>query len=285
MVAAAFFFSVMSVLAKAAGSRLPTMEVVFARSLVTLGLSWSMLRRLGVSPWGNERRLLMVRGGFGFAAVFCFFYAVAHLPLAEATVIQYTNPVFTALIAALVLGEHLRRLETAGVAVSLAGVVLVTQPALLFGRASGLDPVAAGVAVAGAVLSASAYVTVRRLGRSEHPLVIVFWFGLVATAGSAFFLPAARWPRGWEWALLPGVGIAAQGGQLFMTSGLKRERAGRAMAVGYIQIVFATLWGLIFFGDFPDLLAIAGAFLVLAGTFAVARRRDLASREVDRSSG
>lgn len=273
MLAAAFCFSVMSLLVKVAGQRLPTMEVVFSRSLVTLVITWGMLRRWGVAPWGGERKLLVLRALFGFAAVSCFFYGVTHLPLAEVTVIQYTNPVFTALIAALALGERLRPVESGGVALSLAGVVLVARPGFLFGQATSLDPLAVTVAVAGAVLSASAYVTVRRLGRSEHPLVIVFYFALVATVGSALFLPGAPWPTAWEWATLAGVGLSAQGGQLFMTLGLREERAGRAMSVGYVQIVFAAVWGVLFFGEFPDAWGLAGTGLVLVGTFVVGRRR------------
>lgn len=273
MLAAAFCFSVMSLLVKVVGQRLPTMEVVFSRSLVTLALTWTFLRHAGVSPLGSERGLLVLRALFGFAAVFCFFYGVSHLPLAEATVIQYTNPVFTALIAALVLGERLRPVESAGVALSLGGVVLVARPGFLFGGVPALDPLAVGVAVAGAVLSASAYVTVRRLGRSEHPLVIVFYFALISTVGSAFFLPGSPWPTGWEWAALAGVGIAAQGGQVFMTLGLREERAGRAMSVGYVQIVFAALWGLLFFDEFPDPWGLVGTALVLVGTFVVGKRR------------
>ncbi len=274
MVAAAFCFSVMSLLVKVVGQELPTMTVVFARSLVTLAVTWGLLRGRGISPWGQERGLLVLRGTFGFAAVSCFFYGVTHLPLAEVTVIQYTNPVFTALIAAVVLGERLRPVESAGVALSLAGVVLVARPASLFGQVSGLDPVAVGVAVAGAVLSASAYVTVRRLGRGEPPLVIIFYFALISTAGSAFFLPGSPWPAGWAWVALLGVGLSAQGGQIFMTLGLKEERAGRAMSVGYVQIVFATVWGLLFFDEFPALVGLAGTGLVLAGTFVVGKRRE-----------
>lgn len=279
MAGAALLFSLMSLLVKVVGQRVPTMEVVFSRSVITLVITGGLVRSKGLDMWGapSSRGLLVARGVLGFSAVACFFYALSHLPLAEATVIQYTNPVFTALIAALVLGERLRMVEAAGVALSLVGVVLVARPGFLFGLTSALDPVAVGVAVAGAVLSASAYVTVRRLGRSEHPLVIVFYFALISTLGSAFFLPGAPAPRGWEWPVLLGVGLAAQGGQVFMTLGLKEERAGRAMSVGYVQIVFAAVWGVIFFGEFPGPWGLAGTGLVLLGTFIVGRRRSEAS--------
>jgi drug/metabolite transporter (DMT)-like permease len=98
-------------------------------------------------------------------------------------VIQYTNPVFTALLAALFLAEHIRPRDLGLVILSLGGVVLMARPAFLFGGPVGTGPVAVAVALAGAVLSAGAYVTVRRLGRTEDPVVIVFYFALVATAG------------------------------------------------------------------------------------------------------
>ena len=105
MVAGAFFFSLMSALVKLGGDRFPTMELVLARSLVVLALSTWALRRRGIPFRGNERRILVLRGVLGFVALSCFYYGVIHLPLAEATVIQYTNPVWTALIAAVVLSE------------------------------------------------------------------------------------------------------------------------------------------------------------------------------------
>jgi drug/metabolite transporter (DMT)-like permease len=274
MAAAAFFFSVMSLLVKAAGQRLPVQEVVLARSSVGVAMSWYSLRRRGVPVWGNRKGLLLVRGLLGYAGLSCFFYALVHLPLAEATVIQYTNPVFTALLAALFLAERIRPRDLALVLVSLGGVALMTRPAFLFGGAeAGLDPVAVAVALAGAVFSAGAYVTVRRLGRTEDPVVIVFYFALIATAGS---IPLTAMdpvlPLAWEWVALVAIGIVTQVAQVFMTRGLREEPAGRAMAVGYTQIVFAAFWGLLFFAEFPDAWGAAGALAIILSTTALARR-------------
>jgi drug/metabolite transporter (DMT)-like permease len=275
MAAAAFFFSVMSLLVKAAGQRLPVQEVVLARSSVGAALCWYSLRRRGVPLWGERRRLLLLRGLLGYAALSCFFYALVHLPLAEATVIQYTNPVFTALFAALFLAEHMRGRDVFLVLVSLAGVVLMARPAFLFGGLEeGLDPVAVGVALTGAVLSAAAYVIVRRLSRTEDPVVIVFYFALLATAGS---IPLTALnpvlPSGWEWAMLAGIGVVTQIAQVFLTKGLREERAGRAMAVGYMQIVFAALWGMIFFAEVPGPWGGAGALVIILATAGLARSR------------
>ena len=267
MVAAAFFFSVMSLLVKLAGQRLAAEQVVLFRAAVALVLSWGLLRRAGLSPWGKSRGLLFLRGLLGFFALSCFFWALVHLPLAEATVIQYLNPVFTALLAALVLGERLEWRATLSVVGSLGGLLLVARPAFLFGGAQHLDPVASGVALAGALFSAGAYVTVRRVGSGEHPLVVVFWFPLVATPLS---LPLAfrvwQWPTPLEWLLLIGVGVATQVAQVFMTHGLQKEPAARATAVSYLQIVFAALWGALVLGEIPDALTLAGACLIIGST-------------------
>ena len=273
MAAAAFFFSIMSVLVKVAGQRLPTQEVVLARAAVGAALSWAALRARGVSPWGNNRKLLLVRGLLGYVALSCFFFALTRLPLADATVIQYTSPIFTALLAAFFLAESIRRRDLFLTLLSLAGVVLMTRPRFLFGGLEErLDPFVVGVALGGAIFSAGAYVAVRRLGRTDDPLVIVFWFAAIATMGAIPFTAMdALLPTPLEWLLLLSIGVVTQIAQVFMTRGLREERAGRAMAVAYMQIVFAALWGALFFAELPDLWGAAGAILIVLGTAGIAR--------------
>ena len=275
MAAAAFFFSIMSLLVKSAGQRLPIQEVVLARSSVGAAMSWYSLRSRGVSVWGNRKGLLVLRALLGYGALSCFFYALVHLPLADATVIQYTNPIFTAILASIFLAEHLRPRDYALVMVSLAGVVLMTRPEFLFGGGQQrLEPLAVGVAMTGAVLSAGAYVIVRRLGRTEDPLVIVFYFASIATLASAPITALnPMMPTALEWLALLAIGVVTQVAQVFLTRGLREERAGRAMAVAYMQIVFAAIWGAIFFAEFPDVWGAVGAILIVAGTTGIARSR------------
>ncbi|MDP9348235.1 MAG: DMT family transporter, partial [Gemmatimonadota bacterium] len=99
MALGAFWFSLMSLLVKVAGQRIPSPQVVLVRGVITLALSYWLVRRAGVSPWGNDRLRLAVRGFLGFVGLSCFYFSLAHLPIAEATVFQYMNPVFTALLA------------------------------------------------------------------------------------------------------------------------------------------------------------------------------------------
>ncbi|PSQ82101.1 MAG: hypothetical protein BRD46_00395, partial [Bacteroidetes bacterium QS_8_68_15] len=122
MIGAAFFFSLMSACVETLGDALPSQQIVLVRSVVTLGYSWTLVRWAGKALWGTNRRLLLLRGLFGLGGLSCFFWALTALPLADATVLHYTNPVLTALLAAVVLGERLGPEEIGGALMSFAGV-------------------------------------------------------------------------------------------------------------------------------------------------------------------
>ncbi len=278
MLLSALAFSLMGVCVKALGGRLPVEQVVLARSVVSLLISWWMLRRAGVSPWGQRKGLLVSRGVLGTAGLYCVFLAIAGLPLAVATVLQYLHPTFTALLAWPLLGERPGARVWLAVALGWLGVLLLTDPGALAlvlppGTAAG---VAAGAALptlpllfalAGALLSALAYVSVRALRRSEHPLVVVFYFPLLALPLSLpLVLLHPVMPTTAEWGWLLGVGVFTQLGQLALTRGLMTMPAARATALSYVQVPLAALWGLLWFGETldPDILTAAG--LVLGAT-------------------
>jgi drug/metabolite transporter (DMT)-like permease len=267
MVLSAFAFSWMTVFVKLSGRRLPWQEVVFARALVTLLLSYLAVRAAGVPPLGTHKKLLVVRGFFGFMGLSSVFYAVTHLPLAEATVLQYMYPPLTVLLASVALREPIDRSVVLSMAISVLGLILVAQPAALFGEAAApLDALGLVAACLGAFFSACAYVTVRTLGQGEHPLVIVLYFPLIALPGSLLTaLPYIELPQGIEWLWLLLLGIATQVGQVSVTRGLSTDAAGRMAAYSYVQVPFAGLWGVWLFHEKPTPLSLAGGALIIAG--------------------
>ena len=208
MAIGAFWFSLMGLFVKLAGRHLGSMEIVFARSVITLGLSWWSLWRLGISPLGNNRRLLFVRGLLGATALLFYFYSIVHLPLGEATLIQYTNPVFATVLAAVILRESLRAREIACLVASLLGVLFVARPpAALAANSPATNPLYIGAALVGAACSGSAYTLVRKMRGAEHPLVIVGYLPLLSVPLSMPFAIAQwQWPDASEWLLLIGVG-------------------------------------------------------------------------------
>jgi drug/metabolite transporter (DMT)-like permease len=266
MALSALGFSAMSVLVKLAAREMPTGEIVLARAIITLGLSFWLVRRAGLSPWGTQRGKLIVRGMLGFSGLAFYYLSLARLPLAEATTLQNTVPVLTALLAWWLLGEQVGWSAAFALACGLGGVALVARPAGT-GDAAGI-----ACALAAAASSSFAYVTVRQLSRTEHPLVIVLYFPLVATPLAIPWAAAdCVWPTAHGWLLLAGIGVATQVGQVFLTKGLAVERAGRATSIGYLQICFAIVWQLLVFGNAPSVWTLAGASLIIAGTLAVTR--------------
>lgn len=271
MIVSAFAFAVMSALVKTLGARLPSVEIAIFRGLVTLVASWVALRRAGIPAFGHDNKWLLVRGLIGFGGLQCYFYAVTALPLAEATVIHFTNPLWVALAAPFALGERIGPREIAGVLLGLVGVVLVAQPAFLFGGTGALlSPLGVGIGLLGAVFGASAYLVVRKL-RTEDPRVVVFHFPLLAVPLSIpLAIPVWRTPTLGELGILLVMGLFTQLGQVKMTEGLHQEPAARATAASYVQIVFSFLLGAVFFGELPTPLTWVGAALVTAGTLVVA---------------
>ena len=276
---AALSFSLMTVCVKGAGHRLPVAEVVLARALVSLALSWWMLRRLAINPWGRRRRLLALRGLLGSVALACVYEAVMRLPLATATLLQYLYPTFTALLAWLSLGEQLSRRLLLGCGCGWLGVLVVAQgtnPAMADLSLWQLLPqplawsgspalIGLLLGLLGALLTALAYVSVRELGRSEHPLVIVFWFPLMSLPLSLpWVLHDPVRPSAIELLWLLGVGLFTQLGQLGLTHGLTQLPAARATTIGYVQVVFAAFWGWLLFGEAIGTTTGLGALLILA---------------------
>ena len=275
---AAFSFSLMTVCVKGAGDRLPVAEVVLARALVSLGLSWWLVRRAAINPWGQRRRLLALRGLLGSVALACVYGAVTRLPLATATLLQYLYPTFTALLAWLSLGEPLSRRMLLACGCGWLGVLVVAQgtsPAmagltvwhsLFHPLAWSGSPAVIGLLLGllGALLTALAYVSVRELGRSEHPLVIVFWFPLMALPLTLpWVLLEPVLPNGIELLWLLGVGLFTQLGQIGLTHGLTQLPAARATTIGYAQVLFAAFWGWLLFGESISSTTALGALLIL----------------------
>ena len=267
LVGAALAFSLMTVCVKHLGSRLPVAEVVLIRSLISLAITLTMLRRVGVSPWGHQRGLLLVRGALGTGALLMFFQAISSLPLAAATLLQYTYPTLTTVCAWALLREPIRKRISLAVLLGLFGVLLVVQPEWAGQSMAGLPPLSALIGLGGALLTALAYVSVRQLSVREHPLVIVFYFPLVSVPATLpLLVNNLVLPTGSDLLWLLGVGLLTQIGQVWLTEGLAALPAARATSINYVQVVFATLWGVLIFAEPVTGTVIVGALCVLGAT-------------------
>ncbi len=268
MLLSALGFALMAVCVKWSSQRgIPVLEIVAARALVSLLLSLYSVRRRKVAMWGTRKDLLIARGSVGALALICVYYALTVIPLAEATVLQYLHPMFTAVLALLFLKESVRSATLVCIVLSFVGLLLIARPAFLFaGAAADLSGFALLAAVAGAFGSAVAYVLVRKLNETEDPAVIILYFPLIALPLSLVLLgDDFVMPRGVEWLALLLVGIFTQVGQIGLTRSMQTETASRATALSYTQVVFAAVLGWAIFAEVPDSWTIAGASFILLG--------------------
>lgn len=270
MLLGTFYFSIGSLLIKLAGERVPAMELLFLRGLTGIVLCWFILRRAGIGLLGTRKKLLLARGCVGFVALFAEFYAIIHLPLADAIVILFTHPAVVAVLAWFILGERIGKWGLIAVATSLTGVTLVCRPGFLFGvGGEPLDPTGLTVALCGVVLTAIAILVIRTLAKTEHPAVVMVYPPIVISLVSPFFSHNWVVPTSVEWLYIAGIAISMNAGQYYMTKGYAIESAARISAVTCLEIVFAAVWGGLFLGEIPDSWTIAGASLIVGGTIAL----------------
>jgi len=271
MLLAVLCFSVMSVLAKLISTTIPTGQIVFVRACVGSILAYWGIRVIGVHVWGNNIKLLLFRGVAGFASLMCFFYTLIALPLAEATILFYTSPCLAAIIATILLRERLSMTIILGLLVCVIGVIFVIQPEFIF-NVERLDILSVVVGLFGALMAALAFVSIRKLRQTDHTMVIIFYFSFVSIFASApFVISSYVLPSTIGWIILIGIGISTHIAQFFLTKSLHKVETSRAMGVSYIQVLFATIWGIFIFGDLPNFLAILGMVLVAAGSIISAR--------------
>jgi drug/metabolite transporter (DMT)-like permease len=207
----------------------------------------------------------LLRGLAGLAAMYCYFFTIAHLPLAEAVLLNYSTPLFVPFIAVLWLGEKISARLWLAIGTGFAGILLILKPGLAL-----FTPVSL-IGVASGTFAALAMVSIRRLTRSEPTLRIVFYFSAVCTAVSAVPL-AWRWqsPEPGLWLLLVLVGVLASLAQSLMTRAYAQAPAAQVGPFTYSTVLFAAVVGWLFWGEVLDVLSFAGALLVcLAGILTI----------------
>lgn len=266
MMLAAFFFSLMAAFVKLSGKRLPSQEIVLFRSIVVLGITAALIRRKKLPFFGNNRKLLFLRGLTGFLALTALYFTLTHIPITDSVMLHFTNPLFAGILAGVLLKEKSSKSEWIFYLAAFAGIVLIINP----GFSIGLLPAAIGLG--GALCSATAYNLVRKLRSDDHPLTIIFYLPLVSIIFSIpIVAPGFVMPRGWEWLALLGVGLATQLAQIFLTLSLHAEKTARVANVSYLTVVFSTIFGIFFWNEIPQWNTILGSIIVLYAIFRISR--------------
>ncbi|MCA8909341.1 MAG: DMT family transporter [Rhodospirillaceae bacterium] len=265
---AAAGFSTMAALVKILGQNLPSLQIAFFRCWVGLALVTPLIVRAGPRILlSRSWKLHVGRALVGIIAIGCGFYAFTHLPLATATAFTFTKPLFMIVLAVLLLGEVVRWRRWTATVAGFVGVLVMVRPG-----AGTLDP-AIFISLTQALCIAIAVVLVKKVPRTESNLTILAYFGILST--TLMGIPAAIvWQpmTAAQWGLGIAVGLFGVASQWAIINGYRTGEASAVAPFDYTRLLFASLFGIVLFGEMPDVWTVVGAGIIVAATVYIARR-------------
>lgn len=271
----------MSALIKLASQRgIHLLEIMFWRQAITIpiALAWVMATG-GIGMLATKRPgTHLIRGLYGTIGMVLNFGAVILLPLAEATTMSFTAPIWAVILSTLLLKEKVGIWRWSAVALGFVGVLVIAQPGgghiALFG---------ALVGIGGAFMVALISIQIADLNRTDQPLTIVFYFALFSAPLTAIALPFVATTPDWHgWLLLLGIGLAGSAGQLLLTAALRFGKVASVIVMDYSALFWATLYGSLLFGVLPPASTWLGVPLIVAAGLVIAWREHRLTRPTDR---
>lgn len=272
MLMASLLFSIMGVFVKLGAEHFATAELVFYRCFIgflVIGLIVLLQRKPLATPVPG---LQLTRAVSGTVALMMYFYGIAHLPLATAVTLNYTSPLFLAILTVLWMRERLSRALIFAMVVGFCGVGLVLQPTIE--RSQWL---AGCIGLTSGFLAGIAILNVRRLGQAGEPeWRTVFYFSLVASVfGLVWMLFGRITPLDWHrFFLIAGMGASATGAQLAMTRAYRKGHSLAVATLAYATVIFSSFFGVVIWSDSMHFSALTGiALIILSGLITTVFRR------------
>ena len=253
---------VMALLIKQLGTRIPSIEILFFRSLIGFCFVLPLFLRNPMEPLRTRRHgMHLVRGIVGTLGNIAFFWTITHMLLADAMALQFSRPLFMIPLAVLFLGEVVGWRRTAVVLVGFVGILVYARP-----FTAGFDP-GAFVGAGGALLGGLVVICIKRLATTEPTRVIMFYYALWT---AVFSLIPTLWfwvtPNWLELLMLIGVGFLGISGQAMITHGWTLGETTALVTIDYSRIVYAALLGYLIFGEVPGPWNFAGMALIVAAS-------------------
>lgn len=278
LITAELLLAIMAAMVKhLADSGVANETLVFFRNLFGLLFLLPLLLGSGGFRQLKTRRIgiHLVRASTGVAAMFLFFYAIAHVSLAEAVLVKMTAPFFLPLIALFWLGDRVRPQTWWAILLGFMGVVVILRPG-----SGEFDPVLL-VALASAALMGIAKVSIRRMADTEPPRRIVFWFGVFSTMIAALpMLWRNAWPTAEQLVWLLAIGLVATCAQMAMTHAYQLASPGRIGVYNYSSVIWAVLFGWLFWAETLYWSFLLGSLLIIgAGLWNLRSQKDAGQKE------
>ena len=256
-------FSAMALGVRELLARMGPFEVLFWRSAVMLLIVLALLPRMGLAPLRTRRFGLHAwRNLFHFGGQYAWIYAIGALPLATVFAIEFTMPVWTAILASLFLKERFSFPRLVMLACGLAGVLIILRPG-----AAPLEP-AALVMLAGALGYAANMIYTKKIVATDAPLAVLFWMPVLqAPLSLAAAVPAWVWPVAIDLPWMALLGVGSYAAHYCMTRAMKLADATVVVPIDFVRLPLIAVVGALFYGEPFDPLILAGAALIFAGTY------------------
>lgn len=255
ILSSAFCFALMNTFVRLSGD-IPSVQKSFFRNLVAFFFALIVLIRSGEPIRISKRNLpfYLIRSGMGTLGILCNFYAVDHLLLSDASMLNKLSPFFSILFSFLFLKERVKPVQVLGILAAFGGALLIIKPGF------SADAFPALIGMLGGFSAGAAYTAVRYLGqRGEHgPVIVLFFSGFSCLAVLPVLLFDYAPMSGYQLAMLLLAGLAAAGGQFSITAAYSNAPAREISVYDYTQVIFAALLGFFFFQQIPDLWSVLG---------------------------
>lgn len=260
IICAGFFFACMTFFVRLAGD-LPTMQKAFFRNAVAAMIAVIMLARseggfqIKRSSWPG----LFMRSFFGTVGLICNFYAVDHLNIADANILNKLSPFFAILMSYFILKEKANKVEWLCVVAAFTGALFVVKPSF------SMEFVNAMVGVLGGFGAGIAYTFVRKLGKQGErgPVIVMVFSAFSSICTLPFFIFQYEPMSAKQWIILILAGCSAAGGQIFITKAYTKAPAKEISVFDYTQVIFAALLGFVFLGQIPDWMSVVGYVIII----------------------
>lgn len=257
MLISTFAFACMNAIVKFL-TDIDSFQIVFFRSISSLFFTFGFLIKNKIPIIGSNNKLLILRGVVGVTSMTLFFMSVKYLSVGTAVSLRYTAPVFAAIFAVLLLRERIKPIQWLLFLIALAGVFI------LKGLDTQLNSYGLLLVLLAAITSGFVYVIINKIGKSEHPVVVVNYFMVIATVFGGV-MSIFNWvnPEGIEWVLLSALGLFGYFGQVYMTKAFQIASTNQVAPIKYVEVIFTVLFGIFLFGEIYTLWSILGISMII----------------------
>ena len=237
-----------------------TFQLVFFRSLGSLFITFGFLKSQKINMLGNQKNLLILRGLVGVTSMILFFWGIHYISIGSAVTLRYISPIFAAILAVFFLSEVIKPIQWFFFIIAFTGVFLINN----------YDPSGSNFGVflvlLAAFFSAIVYILISKIGKRDHPVVVVHYFMMISTLvgglGSIVYWVRPDWK---DLILLTSLGFFGFFGQLFMTKAFQNSEAHMVAPFKYVEVLFTLIFGFFILKESYDLYQFLGTFLVILG--------------------